>query len=83
MIFFQAMTSQFLKCVFLLYFYCFLNLFILLFFLFCLFRVSPEAYGSSQARGPIGAVAAGLHYSKAGSEPRLPPTPQLTATLDP
>ena len=55
---------------------------------FCLFVISwaaPVAYGGSQARGQIGAVAAGLHqgHSKAGSEPRLQPTPQLTTTLDP
>uniref|UniRef100_A0A8D0ZUE2 Sushi domain-containing protein n=1 Tax=Sus scrofa TaxID=9823 RepID=A0A8D0ZUE2_PIG len=39
----------------------------------------PTAYGSSQARGLIRAVAAGLHHghSNAGSEPRLQPTPQL------
>ena len=38
-----------------------------------------------QARGRIGTTAAGLHhsYSNAGSEPRLPPAPQLMATLDP
>ena len=41
------------------------------------------AYGGSQSRGLIGAVAAGLRHSKAGSEPRLQPTPQLTATPDP
>ena len=43
------------------------------------------AYGGSQARGPIGAVATGLRqsHSNAGSEPRLQPTPQLTATPDP
>ena len=42
------------------------------------------AYGGSQARGRIGAVATGLRqsHSNAGSEPRLQPTPQLTATLD-
>ena len=35
-------------------------------------------------RGRIGAIAAGLcqSHSGAGSEPRLQPTPQLTATLD-
>ena len=39
----------------------------------CLFRAIPLAYGSSQARGEIGAVAASLHYShsNAGSEPHL------------
>ena len=31
-----------------------------LFVLFCFFRASPTAYGGSQARGQIGAVAAGL-----------------------
>ena len=36
----------------------------------CLFRATPMAYGGSQARGLIGAVAAGLHhsYSKVGSK---------------
>ena len=46
--------------------------FFLFFFLsFCLFRVTTTAYGGSQARGQIGAVAAGLHqrYSNAGSKP--------------
>ena len=41
------------------------------------------AYGGSQARGQIGAVATGLRHSHshAMSEPHLWPTPQLTATL--
>ena len=45
-------------------------------FFFCLFRATPMAYGSSQARRQIGAVAAGLQHrhSNAGSEPRLRPT---------
>ena len=45
---------------------------------------APAAYGGSQARGLIGAVATGLRqsHSNAGSEPRLQPTPQLTATPD-
>ena len=30
---------------------------------FLLFRAAPEAYGGSQARGLIGATAAGLHHS--------------------
>ena len=42
---------------------------------FCEFflRVAPTAYGSSQARSGMGAVAAGLphSHSNAGSEPRL------------
>ena len=43
------------------------------------------AYGGSQARGLIGAVAASLHqsHSNAASELRLRPTPQLTAMPDP
>ena len=53
----------------------------------CLFAISwaaPTAYGGSQARGRIGAIAPGLRqsHSNAGSEPRLQPTPQLTATPD-
>ena len=59
-----------------------------IFFFFCLFAISraaPTAYGGSQARGPIGAAATGLHqsHSNAGSEPHLQPTPQLTATPSP
>ena len=30
---------------------------------FCFFRAAPTAYGGSQARAPIGAVAASLHHS--------------------
>ena len=43
------------------------------------------AYGGSQANGLIEAVAANLRqsHSNVGSEPRLRPTPQLMATLDP
>ena len=33
------------------------------FFVFCLFRTAPAAYGSSQARGLIRAVAASLVHS--------------------
>jgi len=62
-----------------------LFLFIYLFFgLFAISWAAPAAYGGSQARGPIGAVADSLRQShgNAGSEPRLRPTPQLTATPD-
>ena len=57
----------------------------LFFGLFCLFRATPVAYGGSQARGRIGAIAGGLHYShsNAGSKPFLGPVPQLTAMPDP
>ena len=52
---------------------------------FCLFRAAPVAHGGSQAKGRIGAAAAGLHHSHSnmGSEMSLRPTPQLTATPDP
>ena len=40
-----------------------------LFFSFLLFRATLVAYGISQTRGQIGAVAAGLHHSHMGSEP--------------
>ena len=49
------------------------------FFLFLLFRATSAAFGGSQARGGIGAAAAGLHCSHShmgslthkGSNPRL------------
>ena len=48
-------------------------------------RAAPEAYGSSQARGWIGAAAADLHHShsNARSKPTLQPMLQLTATPGP
>ena len=64
------------------------NVFLLLFIYFCLFafsRAAPMAYGRSQARGLIGAVAAGLcqSHSNTGSELCLRPTPHLTIMQDP
>ena len=52
---------------------------------FLLFRAECVASGSSQARGPIRAPAAGLHHScnNEGSKPHVRPTPQLTAIPDP
>ena len=46
---------------------------------------APTAYVGSQARGPIGATAAGLHHSHSnvGSKPHLQCTPQLMAVPDP
>ena len=43
------------------------------FFVFCLFRAALKAYRGSQARGPVGAVAAGLchSHSNTGSQPHL------------
>ena len=54
-------------------------------YLFFLFRAAPLAYGSSQARGQIGATISSLHHSHSntGSKPRLQATPQLTAKPDP
>ena len=42
-------------------------------FFFFLFRATPVAYESGQARDQIGAVGAGLHHSQsdAGSKPYL------------
>ena len=44
-----------------------------LFFLFCLFKAAPAAYGGSQARDRIQGVASGLSHSHSnvGSEPCL------------
>ena len=55
------------------------------FFFFVFLQLQPTAYGSSQARGRIGAVATGLHHShsNAGSKLHLQPIPQLTAMPDP
>ena len=48
-------------------------LFIYIIFVFCPFGATSGAYGVSQARGPIGAVAASLchSHSNARSEPLL------------
>ena len=61
---------------------------IIIIIIFCLFafsRAAPAAYGGSQARGLIGAIAASLCHShcNVGSELRLQPTPQLMATPGP
>ena len=57
----------------------------LFFYLFVFFRAAPAVYGGSLARGPAAAEAytLPLHDALAISEPRLRPTPQLTATPDP
>ena len=53
--------------------------------LFAISRATPSAYGGSQARVGIRAIAAGLchSHSDVGAEQRLQPTPQLKATPDP
>ena len=66
-------------------FYLHFTLFFIYLSIFLLFRAAPAADGSSQARGWIGAVAAGLHHShgNTGSQLYLRPMPQLMATPDP
>ena len=61
------------------------NFFFFFFDLFTFSRAARAAYGGSQARRQIGAVATGLSqsHSKVGSKPRLQPTPQLLAMIDP
>ena len=66
--------------------FCLSTFFFFFFFFFFAFSLAaPKAYGGSQARGQIRAVAAGLchSHSNAGSEPHPRPTPQLTAMPDP
>ena len=58
------------------------------FVLFCFFAISWAAlmaYGGSQARGQVGAIASGPRqsHSNVESELCLQPTPQLTVTPDP
>ena len=57
----------------------------LFFFFFCLYRAAPLAYGGSQARGWIGAIASGLHHShnNTRSEPHLWPVSQQRQILNP
>ena len=59
--------------------------FLLSFVFLSIFRATPTPCRGSQARGSVGAVAAGLCQSQrnTGSKPRLLSTPQLTATPDP
>ena len=81
-----ARHSSFLKSTHL-FFFLLLLLCVCVCVCVCVFafsRAAPMAYGGSQARGPIGAVAMGLHlsHSNARSEPCLQPTPQLMATPD-
>ena len=70
-----------IKYLFRYLFFCFC----LSFFFLCLFRAAPAAYGGSQAKGPIRAVANGLHHSHshARSELHLQTTAQLMARPDP
>ena len=62
-----------------------LNLLKRLIIIIIILRAAPVAYGGSQARGLIGAIAARLHHShsNARSKPFLRPIPQLRAMPDP
>ena len=62
-----------------------LHFFFFFLFFFLLGRAVLVEYGGSQARAPVRAVTAGLcqNHSNMGSEPRLQPTPQLTAMTNP
>ena len=53
------------------------------FIILIVFRATPAAYGGSQTRGWIGAVATGLHHSHSHirSKQRLQPTPGLTTPI--
>ena len=53
-------------------------IYFILFYFIWLFRATPLAHGSSQARGQIGAIAAGLYHSHSNSRsmPHLQPAPQ-------
>ena len=59
-------------------------LLLLLLLLLLIFRATTAAYGCSQARGQIRAIAASLlhSHSNTGSESHLQPTPQLMASPD-
>ena len=64
----------------------FIFYFLFYFFVFLPFPGQlPMAYGGSQARGLIRALATGLcqNHNNMGSEPHLRPTAQLMAMLDP
>ena len=56
------------------------SFYLFIYFVFCLFRATPIAYGASQARGLIRATAASLCQSY--SQLHLQLTPQLTAMPD-
>ena len=59
--------------------------FVICLFCFCFSWAAPVAYGGSQARVRIGAVAACLHHSHSNAESNLclQPIPQLTAMPNP
>ena len=66
----------FLVCVYVFFFFC------LFVFFFVFSRAAPTAYGGSQARSRIRAVAASLHHSHSNAGSRAPSV-TYTATPDP
>ena len=66
-------------------FYVYICVFCFCFIFIYFFRTVPVAYASFQARGLIGAAAAGLHHSHSntGSKPHLQLTLQLSEMLGP
>ena len=52
-------------------------------FVFCHFRAAPTAYGGSQARDQISAVAAGLYHSHGNVASELCLRAQLMGMPDP
>ena len=61
------------------------QIFIFYYLFYFPFRATPMAYGGSQARDLIRAVAASLHqsHSNSGSQPHLWPTPQQCRIFNP
>ena len=57
--------------------------FIFFFLFFFFFRATLLGYENSQASGKMGAAAGSHSHSHTRSKPRLGPTLQLTAMLDP
>ena len=82
--FFLQSAFGFLGAIASLWWYYFFFVFFFFFFFFAFSWAAPMAYGGSQTRGLIRAIAAGLcqSHSNAGCEPSLQATPQLMATLD-
>ena len=87
MVYIRTVLPMFSSRIFMVSCLIFRFLFIYLFiFVFLPFSwATLVAYGGSQARGRIGAIAAGLHrsHSNLGYEPHLQPTPQFVAMPDP
>ena len=61
-----------------------IHVFLFMYIYIFLFKAVPVTYEGSQARGQIGAAAAGLchSHSNRGSKLHLQPAPQLTAMPD-